>query len=344
MLSPPGFPPRWSGRKGDFNDSSFTNLLEANNYFLCAKQPLGQQTPEFDMLKAAPGDFVGLRYQENGHVTLPDIPVNKPPNRGTIGGHRTGRVEMGEVGFSQPDTTMTASATKLTADRSRYRDNNSSGKPRWIPKALVFGAKQSSGFPKSSSVSKSWPGKYGDFPEHGSPREAAYLTSEDVVKSEIYGSCAMIEVDSSSRVDSATGEAYIADQDVNNIGIKKQLENLFLWLVPQAPAARSTSWLIQPTAATFHLLDNITNQQSIHAVLQPSPASLVQMDSVYCPHHKMPKNTTLLQSRPTSFSVGIDNLNCRPPASTGFTFLVEIDPASSVVDRPNFRINNCLHG
>ncbi|KAK1451081.1 hypothetical protein CCUS01_11259 [Colletotrichum cuscutae] len=249
MLSPPGFPPRWSVRNGSFSDGLFTNLLEANNYCLCAKQPLGQQTPGFDMLKAAPGDFVGLRYQENGLVNLPGIPTNKPSNRGSI--HVYGTL------FPRVEDSLFDVFKRWTSDgkggdgragRSRCRDNNSSGKPRWIPKALIFGAKQSSGLPeglpegafysiyfvwtwptlKPSSVSESWPGKYGDFPEHESPREAAYLTSKDVVKSEIYGSCAMIEVDSSSRVDSATGEAYIADQDINNIGIKKQLDNLFL--------------------------------------------------------------------------------------------------------------------
>ena len=35
-------------------------------------------------LKAAPGSLVALRYQENGHVTLPQNQPGKPPNRGTV--------------------------------------------------------------------------------------------------------------------------------------------------------------------------------------------------------------------------------------------------------------------
>ncbi|KAL6714003.1 hypothetical protein ACLMJK_008497 [Lecanora helva] len=35
-------------------------------------------------LKAAPGDMIALRYEENGHVTLPDNQKGKPKNRGTV--------------------------------------------------------------------------------------------------------------------------------------------------------------------------------------------------------------------------------------------------------------------
>ena len=35
-------------------------------------------------LSAAPGSLVALRYQENGHVTLPQNQPGKPPNRGTV--------------------------------------------------------------------------------------------------------------------------------------------------------------------------------------------------------------------------------------------------------------------
>lgn len=42
------------------------------------------QSSDSPRLEAAPGDMVALRYQENGHVTLPDINPAKPPNRGTV--------------------------------------------------------------------------------------------------------------------------------------------------------------------------------------------------------------------------------------------------------------------
>lgn len=42
------------------------------------------QTDGSPRLQAAPGDLVALRYQENGHVTLPDNQIGKPANRGTV--------------------------------------------------------------------------------------------------------------------------------------------------------------------------------------------------------------------------------------------------------------------
>ncbi|KAL8766524.1 MAG: hypothetical protein Q9209_006740 [Squamulea sp. 1 TL-2023] len=49
--------------------------------------PSQQQPKQSDgspMLKAAAGDMIALRYQENGHVSLPENQPGKAPNRGTI--------------------------------------------------------------------------------------------------------------------------------------------------------------------------------------------------------------------------------------------------------------------
>lgn len=42
------------------------------------------QTDGSPRLQASPGSLVALRYQENGHVTLPDNQKGKPANRGTV--------------------------------------------------------------------------------------------------------------------------------------------------------------------------------------------------------------------------------------------------------------------
>lgn len=42
------------------------------------------QTDGSPRLQAAPGDLVALRYQENGHVTLPQTQPGKPENRGNV--------------------------------------------------------------------------------------------------------------------------------------------------------------------------------------------------------------------------------------------------------------------
>lgn len=52
---------------------------------LCSpQQSTSNYTADFPMLVTAPGDFIALRHQENGHVTLPTTQQNKPRNRGTI--------------------------------------------------------------------------------------------------------------------------------------------------------------------------------------------------------------------------------------------------------------------
>ena len=47
-------------------------------------QQQATQTDGSPRLKAAAGDLVAVRYQENGHVTLPQNQPGKPDNRGTI--------------------------------------------------------------------------------------------------------------------------------------------------------------------------------------------------------------------------------------------------------------------
>lgn len=52
---------------------------------LCSpQQSTRNYTADFPMLVTAPGDFIALRHQENGHVTLPTTQQNKPRNRGTV--------------------------------------------------------------------------------------------------------------------------------------------------------------------------------------------------------------------------------------------------------------------
>ena len=52
---------------------------------MCKKTQQQQiQTSGLPRLSAAPGSLVALRYQENGHVSLPQNQPGKPPNRGTV--------------------------------------------------------------------------------------------------------------------------------------------------------------------------------------------------------------------------------------------------------------------
>lgn len=92
----PGYP-RGNIRRGtsSFSDPAMVNLLPPNGRpegnkildtdLLCKES---QSKPNTDKenpnLKAAPGSFVALRYQENGHVTLPENAIGKEENRGFV--------------------------------------------------------------------------------------------------------------------------------------------------------------------------------------------------------------------------------------------------------------------
>ena len=58
--------------RGDYNDRMCKATQSFNNY-----------SNEFPALQALPGDFIAVQYQENGHVTLPEITPQKP-NSGTV--------------------------------------------------------------------------------------------------------------------------------------------------------------------------------------------------------------------------------------------------------------------
>jgi hypothetical protein len=66
------------------NDAAHAGKILATDAMCKPSQSIGSQTSGSPSLIAAPGDNVALRYQENGHVTLPQNQPGKPDNRGTI--------------------------------------------------------------------------------------------------------------------------------------------------------------------------------------------------------------------------------------------------------------------
>ncbi len=65
------------------NDGRPNTLYKTDN--MCHPfQAVSNYSAAFPMLAAAPGDFIAVRYQENGHVTLTDINPTKPIGGGTV--------------------------------------------------------------------------------------------------------------------------------------------------------------------------------------------------------------------------------------------------------------------
>ncbi|KKY19418.1 hypothetical protein UCDDS831_g05387 [Diplodia seriata] len=64
-------------------DSARLRVNDSDN--LCRKEQQTQtQTEKWPRLSVAPGDYVAMKYGENGHVTLPDNQKGKPEKGGTV--------------------------------------------------------------------------------------------------------------------------------------------------------------------------------------------------------------------------------------------------------------------
>jgi hypothetical protein len=96
FVGAPGFPRGNVLRTSpSFSDTAMTNLIPPNGRStgneilstdpMCMPSQQSQtQTAGSPRLKAAAGSAIALRYQENGHVTLPNNQPGKPANRGTV--------------------------------------------------------------------------------------------------------------------------------------------------------------------------------------------------------------------------------------------------------------------
>lgn len=61
-----------------------TTGVQQDDHMCKHSQQTAYQADGSPRLQAAPGALVSLRYAENGHVTLPNNQLGKPPNRGTV--------------------------------------------------------------------------------------------------------------------------------------------------------------------------------------------------------------------------------------------------------------------
>ncbi|KAI4165978.1 MAG: hypothetical protein LQ342_000409 [Letrouitia transgressa] len=99
FIGTPGYPRAFVKRAAGVNpDARMVHLLPPNGRATNSKgnpilpsdpicMPTQQHQTQSDgspRLKAASGDLIMMRYQENGHVTLPQTQQGKPANRGTV--------------------------------------------------------------------------------------------------------------------------------------------------------------------------------------------------------------------------------------------------------------------
>ncbi|KAF2103237.1 hypothetical protein NA57DRAFT_52763 [Rhizodiscina lignyota] len=133
-----GYVPRTPSFRDDFNQNllprtSGRTRLELTDPICRSSQKEANYTTAFPKLVASPGDFIALRYLENGHVTLPHIQIGKPGSGGTILVYATTRPAVdetiGEVLSWSSNTSRDSRGRLLTVqnfdDGRCYQINNS---------------------------------------------------------------------------------------------------------------------------------------------------------------------------------------------------------------------------
>ncbi|KAF6820731.1 hypothetical protein CSOJ01_00575 [Colletotrichum sojae] len=288
FIEPAGYSNGWIGREtaDGFNDPKFTHRIPNDGVSLCKQDLEVQQSDRFPLLTAAPGDFVALRYQENGHVTIPDNNVNKPLNRGTIYIYGTADPKPNDTIFDVHrqwtadgkggDGRGRLLATRNYDDGQCYQENEHPisqqrisqfpheptqpmGGNVWCQSAIQLPGDlaQNSDYHvywvwtwptlKPEAAAASKNGQFADFPSDFKGDKRA-VTSDDVTIAELYTSCSTIKVKGEKNV---TAFDFPAKLDYNNNAIKEQLKNPFLVAVDgtDGPGGPGNSTQPTPTAA-----------------------------------------------------------------------------------------------
>lgn len=89
-----GYPRGYVPRTVTFTDTDMENevppstsermRIDASDLACKSTQMSQNQTAGYPVLSVSPGDYIAMKYLENGHVTLPDVPPGKPPGSGTV--------------------------------------------------------------------------------------------------------------------------------------------------------------------------------------------------------------------------------------------------------------------
>ncbi|TDZ60587.1 hypothetical protein CTRI78_v004907 [Colletotrichum trifolii] len=252
LVGPSGYSDGWNGRGAGFNDDLYTNRLPSQGVKMC--KTAGQPQPaSFPHLTAAPGDFISLRYQENGHVTKPESPGRKPLNRGTIFIYGTTQPKLDDTVFDAHrqwtvdgkggDGRGRLLATRNYDDLQCHQVNDSPisqkrkaefahtaiqpmGDNIWCQAAFQIPEDVAQGASYSIYWVWSWPtfktqadtagtenGVFPDFPPQDAHLDKRALISDRIETAEVYTSCSTIKIQGEKLVKGATDSASAKNSD-----------------------------------------------------------------------------------------------------------------------------------
>ncbi|KAI9877341.1 MAG: hypothetical protein M1830_004209 [Pleopsidium flavum] len=292
-----------------FGDPTMTNLIPPNGRpngneilptdMMCkSTQRNMDQTDGSPRLKAAAGSFVALRYQENGHVTLPDTQPGKPANRGNVYVYGTtqpkpddallsihkvwnsdgsGGDKRGILLATQPyddGQCYQVNGGKISGSRQgefKHTASQLMGADLWCQNDIRLPSDAPSGKPYTLYWVWDWPTAPGADP--GLPKG----------KEELYTTC--IDVDVTAANQQKNVAKYTDGQPVGNAGIKSYLNAA--GGEPTAAVAQSSQQANSPPSSTSPSAASSQSSQALSAQVAPTqqpspvpaPASYLSMSS-----------------------------------------------------------------
>ena len=250
-----------------FSDTAMTNLIPPNGRStgngilstdsMCMSSQQSQtQTAGSPRLQAAAGDAVALRYQENGHVTLPNNQPGKPANRGTVfvygttqpsssdtllGIHKvwntdqTGGDKRGVLLSSQnfdDGQCYQVNSSPISQQRQQqfpHKADALMGVNIWCQQDIQLPANAPSGQPYTLYWVWDWPTAPGVDP--GLPSG----------KQELYTTCMDVDIISSNGNTNIASSGFVTGQDLNSAAIASELAELSNPTAVAAPSEPAVS-------------------------------------------------------------------------------------------------------
>ncbi|KAL5341261.1 hypothetical protein BJX70DRAFT_64917 [Aspergillus crustosus] len=246
-----------------FSDNALVYLVPTNeDASLCRdSQQQKVQTEGSPRLQVSAGGAIALRYQENGHVTLPATPPGKPDNRGTVYVYGTTDPKEKEK-FQDVHKVWNEDGTggdargvllaKRNYDDGRcYQVNGDSisqrrqkdfphapdpsmGNDLWCQSDIAIPNSAPSGKPYTLYWVWDWPTSAAAAPPNG--------------KEEVYTTCMDVDVvdNSDSRLDQAAKYDY--DQSLNGASIPEQFDEIYGSRSEDTTSETSSSSSTEPTS------------------------------------------------------------------------------------------------
>jgi hypothetical protein len=293
MVGPAGFVRGSVPRSAPgFKDDIFVNRMPPNGRAggpvildsdrICAKD-IGDYSAGQPMLTASPGDFIAIRHLENGHVSKPNVPENKPRNSGTIyiygtsepansdtllaihkkwnaegtGGDGRGRL-LATRNYDDGQC-YEANDSPISQDRQvRFKKQAADpmGANLWCQADIQLPDDLPAG--KTYSIYWVWdwptldPAKI-DIAATASdqPKAGQFPTQgEGVIVPEVYTSCAEIQITARSKGESNLAISFDKNQDLNFAAVEEQLNTRFQVQVPSGGTDNNNPVATQVPSAT----------------------------------------------------------------------------------------------